>query len=372
MRSDVRCSRGDAAFQDEYFKTASYANDRLGTAESVGAFTREDVLSFYRKMVNPTHSVLAVFGDVDPAKAKARIEEKFAGWSGAPVVKTLPEETRQVKENRLVEIKNEKNSAALFIGTNGLEVNNSERPVLDVISSILSGGGSPAGRIFDALRGGETNLVYAVHAFPFYGKNAGFFGVLTQTTMGNLDKVQQIIMANLKGLADEPVPANELERSKEAMLVGQKLGRETLDAQASSAALNEVLGLGWDYDKRYPEMVRAVSAGQVRGLARKLFAKTLTARTLPERPVEILASPPPLKSECRCDGGLPSNQFHRQFRRKPESGFSTLLGSRLPPGRRNWSIVSSLNAGGLESPPACISSLDANLRSCECQSNSPS
>ncbi len=185
-------------------------------------------------MVNPTHSVLAVFGDVDPAKAKARIEEKFAGWSGAPVVKTLPEETRQVKENRLVEIKNEKNSAALFIGTNGLEVNNSERPVLDVISSILSGGGSPAGRIFDALRGGETNLVYAVHAFPFYGKNAGFFGVLTQTTMGNLDKVQQIIMANLKGLADEPVPANELERSKEAMLVGQKLGRETLDAQASS------------------------------------------------------------------------------------------------------------------------------------------
>ncbi|MFZ2447795.1 MAG: pitrilysin family protein [Syntrophobacteraceae bacterium] len=297
-RSDERWqSEVMKLFRKNYFKTASYANDRLGTAESVGAFTREDVLSFYRKMVNPTHSVLAVFGDVDPAKAKARIAEKFAAWSGAPVVKALPEETRQIRKNGLVEIKNEKKSAALFIGTNGLDVNNSERPVLDVISSILSGGGAPAGRIFDALRGGDTNLVYAVHAFPFYGKNAGFFGVLTQTTMGNLDKVQQIVMSNLKRLADEAVPAIELERSKEAMLVGQKLGRETLDAQASSAALNEVLGLGWDYDKGYPERVRAVSAEQVRGLARKLFANTLTARTLPEHPVEILASPPPVKSD---------------------------------------------------------------------------
>jgi zinc protease len=81
------------------------------------------------------------------------------------------------------------------------------------------------------------------------------------------------------------------------MLVGLKLGRETLSGQASDAALNEVLGLGWDYSQRYPKLVKAVTANQVKDLARKLFTNTLIARTLPERPVEILASPPAIRDD---------------------------------------------------------------------------
>jgi zinc protease len=286
-------------FKKSYFQKSSYVNDRLGTIESVQAFSREDILSFYRKMVNPTHSVLAVFGDVDPAKATKRIHEDFATWTGTPVEKVLPDETHQISDNRVVEIKNEKNSAGLFIGTNGKDVNSADRPVLDVLSSVLSGGGSPAGRIFDALRGGDQNLVYTVSTFPFYGKNAGYFGILTQTTMANLDKVQEVVQANLKRLSEELIPQKELAQAKETMLVGQKLGRETLESQASSAALNEVLGLGWDYGNRYPDLVGAVTAAQIRDLARKLFTHTVIARTLPEHPVEILASPPAMRNDAQ-------------------------------------------------------------------------
>jgi zinc protease len=274
-------------------------NDKLGTVESVGAFTRDDILSFYHKMVNPTHSVLAIYGDVDPKKAKDLAEQKFAKWSGAPVEKPMLDETHQIGNNRTVEIKNEKNSAGLFIGTNGLGINNPERPVLDVLTSVLSGGGSPAGRIFDSLRGGDQNLVYTVSTFPFYGKNAGFFGVITQTTMANLPKVEEIIQQNLKRLTDEPVSDSELARAKETLLVGLKLGMETLSSQASDAALNEVLGLGWDYSQRYPDMVKAVSANQIRDLARKLFAHTIIAKTLPEHPTEILAAPPAGRSDVK-------------------------------------------------------------------------
>lgn len=283
-------------FRKNYFQKASYGNDRLGASESVKAFTREDLLSFYKRMVNPSHSALAVYGDIDPERAAAAVREKFGGWTGSPVKKELPDETQQIKKDRLIEVKNEKNSAALLIGTNGMDVNNAARPVLDVLASVLSGQG---GRIFDALRGGDKDLVYTVHALPFYGKNAGFFGVITQTTMGNLDKVQRIIMANLKKLANEPVPQAELARAKESLIVGQKLGKESLDNQAASAALNEVLGLGWDYEKGYSDLVRAVTARQIRDMAKKLFAHTLIARTLPERPVEILASPPPVKHDAQ-------------------------------------------------------------------------
>ena len=284
-------------FKKNYFRKTSYVNDRLGTPESVKAFTREDILEFYRKMVNPIHSVLAIYGDIDPQETKRLVQEKFGQWGGVPVAKTMPDETHPIGASRTVEVKNEKNSSALFIGTNGLDINNSERPVLDVLTSVLSGGGSPAGRMFDSLRGGDRNLVYTVSTFPFYGKSAGFFGVLTQTTMANLPKVQELIQQNLKQLKVEPVPESELAKAKETMLVELKLARQTLGSQASDAALNEVLGLGWDYSRHYPDLVNAVSADQVRDLARKLFTDTLTARTLPEKPTEILASPPPVKSD---------------------------------------------------------------------------
>ncbi len=284
-------------FKKNYFKKASYVNDRLGTLESVKAFTRDDILSFYHKMVNPTHSVLAIYGDVDPKKAKDLVEQKFAKWSGVPVATSPPDETHQIGDNRTVDIKNEKNSAALFIGTNGLSINNSERPVLDVLTSVLSGGGSPAGRIFDSLRGGDQNLVYTVSTFPFYGKNAGYFGIITQTTMANLPKVEEIIQEDLTRLANEPVPDSELEKAKETLLVGLKLSRETLSSQASDAAINEVLGLGWDYSRRYPDLVKAVSANQIRDLARKLFAHTLIAKTLPEHPIDILPAPPAVRND---------------------------------------------------------------------------
>jgi zinc protease len=151
--------------------------------------------------------------------------------------------------------------------------------------------------MFDSLRGGKQNLVYTVSTFPFYGKNAGFFGVITQTTLANLPKVEKVIQQNLKRLTVEPVPQSELDQAKETMLVGLKLGRETLSSQASDAALNEVLGLGWDYSKRYPDLVKAVTAKQVEDMARRLFTNTLIARTLPERPIEILASPPAVRSD---------------------------------------------------------------------------
>ncbi len=286
-------------FKKNYFEKTSYINDKLGTTESVGAFMREGILSFYRKMVNPTHSVLAIYGDVDPAKARELVQQRFGKWSGEPVEKTMPDETKQISENRVVEVKNEKNSAGLFIGVNGIGINDSERPVLDLLTSVLSGGGSPAGRVFDSLRGGDQNLVYTVSTFPFYGKNAGYFGILTQTTAANLPKVQEIILRDLKQLTEEPVPESELEKAKETMLVELKLGRETLGNQASEAALNEVLGLGWDYGQRYPDLIQAVTAEQIRALARKLFAHNLIARTLPERPTEILDAPPSIKNDVR-------------------------------------------------------------------------
>ena len=66
---------------------------------------------------------------------------------------------------------------------------------------------------------------------------------------------------------------------------------ETNGAQARSAAVNEVLGLGYDWDDRYPELVEHVSAEDVITVARRLFQHHLLVSAIPEKPVEALIPP---------------------------------------------------------------------------------
>ncbi len=179
-------------FKQNYFEQSSYRNDRMGTPESVQSFSREEIQAFYRRMVNPHHSVLAIYGDLDAKKALTALSKKLAGWNiPLAIIPEQPDETRPLKADHTVEKKNDKTSCGLFIGTDGMSLNDPHRPVLDVLDAVLSGTGYPGGRLFEALRGGTEDLVYVVGAFPFYGKRAGFFGVITQTTMNNLDKVQE-------------------------------------------------------------------------------------------------------------------------------------------------------------------------------------
>lgn len=290
-------------FKQNYFERSSYRNERMGTPESVQAFSRDEILAFYRRMVNPHHSVLAIYGDLDVKKTLASLTRKLETWTLAPpVFGEQPFETRPLKADRTVEKKNDKTSCGLFIGTDGMSINDPQRPVLDVLDAVLSGTGYPGGRLFEALRGGKEDLVYVVSAFPFYGLRAGFYGVITQTTMNNLDRVQELVLSNLKRLTEEPVPAKEMQNAKEMLKNTHQLGLETAAAQARSATINEVLGLGWEYDKKYLSLIEAVTADDIQNLARELFSKVLIARTLPDRPVDILNTEAPARTDANNPG----------------------------------------------------------------------
>jgi zinc protease len=276
-------------FKRSYFSRSPYERDRLGTAESIQAIRRDDIVDSFQRMVSPAHSVLAVYGDVDSKALLARLNELLGAWKGRPTgLPEWPSETHPLTASRKVEQKTEKTSASLFIGTNGLDISSDRRPVLDVLDAVLAGTSYPGGRLFEALRGGQEDLVYIVGATPFYGVKAGYFGVITQTTLANLDKVQNVILDHLKRIQEEPVPLAEFETARDMIITMHQLGRESLGSQAQSAAVDEVLGLGWDHDQRYPDLIRKVTVEDVQNLARELFANTLVARTVPENPVEIL------------------------------------------------------------------------------------
>jgi zinc protease len=279
-------------FRRNFFREHPYRNDLVGTEESVKLFSRGDVVDFYRRLVIPNNMVLAVFGDIEREKVAQRVEERFGNLKRENLIRpNLKEETAPLVQDKLVEKVNDKSSAAIFVGFNGMSIYDADRPSLDVIDAILSGIGYPSGWLHEALRGGDQSLVYYVHAYPNYGIDGGYFGVITQTTMANYQKVIDIISEKVRKIQEGPVNEDELELAKRMVITMHDLGLETNGSQAFSAAVSEVLGLGFDWDRRYRDLIGGVTKEDVQRVARRVFKHRLLATTIPKNPVEAVIPP---------------------------------------------------------------------------------
>jgi len=267
-------------------------HDVIGTEASIKSLAREDIVAFYQKLVVANNAVLAIFGDIDQDNMEENVAEAFKDLRPADLEEPHRDLERPwlVRDDR-VEEPTDKVSAAIFVGYNGMTLLDKDRPIMDVIDAIVSGIGYPSGWLHESLRGGTRSLVYYVHAFPSYGVDTGHFGIITQTTMGNYQRVLDIIFEKMGKIQGDLVSAKELERGKNMIITMHQLGRETNAAQAYEAALWEVLGLGFDWGERYPELVNRVRPEDILRVARKYLRHHLIASTIPREPVETVIPP---------------------------------------------------------------------------------
>lgn len=279
-------------FRRNFYGSHPYGKDILGTAESVRRIRRDELREFYRGTVLPANAVMAVFGDIDPDTMASKISAILGTWRGSgAVLKAQGRPVQPFTADRRLEEKTTKVSAGIFVGTGGVSVTDPERPVVDVIDAVLSGISYPSGWLHQALRGGDRSLVYVIHGFPAYGIDSGHFGIVAQTTMSNYQEVVRIILEKLQNIQQQPLEPRELEVAKNMCITMHEMGLETNAGQAASATVNEVLGLGYDWDRRYPEQIRQVQAENVLRVARRLFQHHLLVSAIPERPVEAVIAP---------------------------------------------------------------------------------
>ena len=80
------------AMRRALFGDAGYGLDSSGTQESVQAASLPALAAFHKKLVVPNNCVLAVFGDIRAARARAAIQKRLGRWKkSAPVIPALPE-----------------------------------------------------------------------------------------------------------------------------------------------------------------------------------------------------------------------------------------------------------------------------------------
>ncbi len=272
-------SRAFIAFRRLLYGKHPYGHNPLGTPESLAKLGRKDILAAHAKVKGPGGLVLSVVGDVDPSQVRTLVMKLFGAAKGkvqAPEVANV-QPTAAPRRQDINDPQAKQTQIALGYATPPAK--NPARLRLQLIQAILGGQG---GRLFSDLRD-KQSLAYAVQPFVSVSAHGGAFGVYMAVGPGKEKEALLGLARNLDQVRQEEPSQEELERAKAYLLGSQAIDLQKYDAQAMDMAMNELLGLGFDYSLHYPEDIQAITAGQVRATADSVLA--------PKHQVELTLGP---------------------------------------------------------------------------------
>jgi len=259
-----------------FFGAHSYGRSPLGTLETVGEITREDVARNWQSNFN-SDTILAIYGDVDTEDARRATEYLFGNLRLWPKSKAVqrPSIVPITKQIVIQETKPDITQTVIYIGYPGIKVQDKDRYALTVLDGALSGMYYPGGRLHARLR--DNQLVYGVHAFQMTGLDGGSFMVEAGTTKDKRDEVRRIMEEEVQKIRDAPISDEELERAKGMAITARAVDLQTNSAQASAAISDELFGLGFKDGAEYQKQISAVTREDVQRVAQKYLRAEASA-----------------------------------------------------------------------------------------------
>jgi predicted Zn-dependent peptidase len=183
--------------------------DILGTKETIEGTTRDTFTSYLDAWYRPERIVIGVGGRLDDG-LHDHLEELFGGIdgaaTGAPAAVELPEVTSPV----LLHTK-QSEQAHLILGVRGYPIGHPDRYALQLLSVVLGGGMSS--RLFTEVRE-KRGLAYYVHAANGAYTDAGTLYAGAGVDVDRIDEAITTILGELRKIATEPLPADELEKAR--------------------------------------------------------------------------------------------------------------------------------------------------------------
>jgi zinc protease len=261
--------------------TTPYSRTIEGRVETVGKLTPADCKQFHKEYFVPSNMVIAVFGDIDPEATVASLTAKFGAMPKSSFAFPEFPLSHVSKETQNAVLKNQQQGTSMVLLSypSVSVLAEKERSELEVLNSVLTGGGGSGGRLFEELRGAK--LVYYVFGIEVTGLAPGYFLFLAQTQPETADEVARRIQANIERVRKEGIPAAELALAKEKLIAANAQRNTTPGEQAFQAALNQLYGLGYDYDKGYDDRINRVTSDDVQALVAKFFNHPLIIQSQP-------------------------------------------------------------------------------------------
>jgi len=253
-------------FTRTLYRHHPYRLPLLGEQAAVATLTPEDLRRYQAEFMNPSQMTLSVVGDAPIDRLMAMIQEAFGTGGRTAASPMIPSEP-PVHERREARKALQREQSHLVLGFLGARVTDPWRYPLEVLSTVLSGQG---GRLFVELRD-KRSMAYSVTSFSVEGVDPGYFGVYIGTSPQKLDQAGDAIRAELDRLRTEAISDRELDRAKQNLIGVHEIGLQRNSARAALLALDGCYGVGLENFARYAERIAAITAQDVKDVARRII-----------------------------------------------------------------------------------------------------
>lgn len=182
--------------------------DIIGSKETVRAATRETFLDYLGSWYRPERMVVGVggrFGDDLLPRLEELLGDLEPAETGAPAPVSI-DDSAAVKVHTKTS-----DQAHLIVGARSYPLGHPDRYVLQLVATVLGGGMSS--RLFTEVRE-RRGLAYYVFGTNQGYTDAGSLYAQAGVDIARIDDAVSTIVAELRTIAGEPVPAEELEKAR--------------------------------------------------------------------------------------------------------------------------------------------------------------
>lgn len=266
------------AFAAVVFAGHPVAAPVIGSAGTITAMSRTQIAGYYRRRYAPPKMVVAIAGGVDHADALRWVRSAFAARlaedpEAAPAgYRTGSGRTRPIR--RPLVVSRETEQAHLTLGMPAGDRNSPQRSVLAVLSAALGGGMSS--RLFRSIRE-ERGLAYSCYAATAAYADVGALSVYAGCAPDHVGEVAKLIGQELVDVADRGLRPDELKRVQGQLCGSLALALEDSESRMSRIGKSMLVRSEFRTVEDEFAAIRAVTADEVAGMARKLLRNKLSA-----------------------------------------------------------------------------------------------
>ena len=246
----------------------------LGTRETVESFSADLLRDYFVGTYTPRNLIVSAVGNLEHERVRELVRERFRALKpgGEPGGEQAPTVVPKV----LIRNK-ELEQSHICLGASSYPQNHDDRYSSYVLNTLL--GGSMSSRLFQNVRE-KRGLAYAVFSGLSAYRDAGSFTVYAGCSNEAVGEVIDLIVEEIRGVKQSPVPDAELQRAKDHLKGSLMLSLENTASRMSHLARQEIY-----FDRQFGldetlQGVERVTPGEVQRVAADLFKGGSLAATV--------------------------------------------------------------------------------------------
>jgi len=272
--------RPRAALAEQLYATAftvhPYRAPVIGWMSDLERLTIEDAREFHRRWYAPNNAVLVVVGDVDAERVFRMANRHFGRIAARPLPRRSPPAEPEQRGMRRVVFQGAALSPFLMLGFHVPVLRDADRDwepyALEVLESVFDA--SEVARLPRVLVR-ESRVAGSVDAsYEKYQRGPGLFVVSAAPGEGrSVAELEAALRAEVGRVARDGISAEELARAQNQLVAQHLFQQDSLFTQASRIGHAEMTGHSARVFDRFAARTRAVTAEQVREVARRYLVE---------------------------------------------------------------------------------------------------